>query len=477
MKRIVALLSALVVVTGVSAQQSINALFIGNSYTEVNNLPEMISNIAENIGDHIVYQSNTPGGCTFAQHCNNQSMTLIRNGGWDVVVLQEQSQYPSFPQGQVENEVFPYAKRLVDSIYANSPCAEPMFYMTWGRKNGDHNNAQYFPILGTYEGMDSMLYERYMYMAEANDASVCPVGRVWHWLRRNSDIELYQSDESHPSVAGTYAAACAFYTMFFHRDPNLITYRPNNLSEEHAQTIRNAANIIVYTQMEQWTRPLPNGDFDFEVSANGNVHLKYGNGTATGGRAMYNTNTQEAYLLDNVVVIRDDMKLTCASLINDGLGHMQATGNVDFIQKLAPNEKYPNGDTRTFKGEHVDYYPDDRKHVVIPTGGIVTSNDGNFTANYMEGWLDEEYFIGTGDVHIVSPPREMEAGGDRIDYFAQQNGKAILTGNAWVVQKNNTMRGNKLTVYLAENQKDIKSDVQSRKNVLPHEVLHDNPFQ
>ena len=221
-------------------------------------------------------------------------------------------------------------------------------------------------------------------------------------------------------------------------------------------------------------------DYDMNtgvVTANGNVHLKYGNGTATGGRAMYNTNTQEAYLLDNVVVIRDDMKLTCASLINDGLGHMQATGNVDFIQKLAPNEKYPNGDTRTFKGEHVDYYPDDRKHVVIPTGGIVTSNDGNFTANYMEGWLDEEYFIGTGDVHIVSPPREMEAGGDRIDYFAQQNGKAILTGNAWVVQKNNTMRGNKLTVYLAENQKDIKSDVQSRKNVLPHEVLHDNPFQ
>ena len=221
-------------------------------------------------------------------------------------------------------------------------------------------------------------------------------------------------------------------------------------------------------------------DYDMNtgvVTANGNVHLKYGNGTATGGRAMYNTNTQEAYLSGNVVVIRDDMKLTCASLINDGLGHMQATGNVDFIQKLAPNEKYPNGDTRTFKGEHVDYYPDDRKHVVIPTGGIVTSNDGNFTANYMEGWLDEEYFIGTGDVHIVSPPREMEAGGDRIDYFAQQNGKAILTGNAWVVQKNNTMRGNKLTVYLAENQKDIKSDVQLKKNVLPHEVLHDNPFQ
>ncbi len=224
-----------------------------------------------------------------------------------------------------------------------------------------------------------------------------------------------------------------------------------------------------------------NVDYDMNtgvVTAEGNVLLKYGNDRATGGRAMYNTNTKEAYLIGNVIVIREDLKLTCDSLQNDGYGHMQADGNVYAVQTIAPNSEYPNGDTRTFKGDHVDYYPDEKKHVIIPTGGIVTSNnDGNFTANYMEGWLDEEYFVGTGDVHIVSPPREMEGGGDRIDYYARQNGKAVLTGNAWVIQKNNTMRGNKLTVYLAENQKDIKSDVQSRKNVLPHEVLQDTPFK
>lgn len=55
---------------------------------------------------------------------------MIRNGGWDFVVLQEQSQYPSFPQWQVETGVFPYAARLEDSVYAASPCAEPVFYMT-----------------------------------------------------------------------------------------------------------------------------------------------------------------------------------------------------------------------------------------------------------------------------------------------------------------------------------------------------------
>ncbi len=241
----------------VTAQESPRVLFIGNSYTEVNNLPQMVLNIAHNMGDDMTYSSNTPGGCTFSQHCVNYSMQLICQGGWDVVVLQEQSQLPSFPQGQVEGEVFPYAERLVDSIYAHNPCAEPMFYMTWGRRDGDQINAQYFPVLGTYEGMDSMLCLRYTYMAETYDASLCPVGRVWRYLRANHpDINLYASDGSHPSQAGTYAAACAFYTLIFHRDPAAITFNAS-LEASVASTIRSAVHDVVFNNLPQWQRPLP----------------------------------------------------------------------------------------------------------------------------------------------------------------------------------------------------------------------------
>lgn len=189
------------------------------------------------------------------------------------------------------------------------------------------------------------------------------------------------------------------------------------------------------------------------ITAVGNVLLKHGTGRATGAKAMYNIKTMEAYLVENVIVIRDDVRITCDSLTSDGKGHMQADGNVVGTQTVAANEKYPNGDTRTFKGEHVDYYPDDKKHVLIPTGGIVTSGDGTFTADHMEGWLDEEHYIGTGNAHAVSPPRQMEAGGDRVDYFGKEQGKAILTGNAWAIQENNTIRGNRLTVYLADDKK------------------------
>ena len=252
-----------------------NVLFIGNSYTEVNNLPQMVYNIAVNMGDSMTYASNTPGGCTFMQHCTNRSMEMICQGGWDIVVLQEQSQYPSFPQSQVEAEVFPYAERLIDSIYAHNPCAEPMFYMTWGRENGDERNAQYFPVLGTYEGMDSMLCERYTYMANTYDASLCPVGRVWRYIRTNNpEIELYQSDGSHPSLAGTFAAACTFYTLIFHRDPDQIDYNPG-LDRDILWAIRNAARAVAYDNLAQWRRPMPTIEIDTIHTDNNIVQFSY----------------------------------------------------------------------------------------------------------------------------------------------------------------------------------------------------------
>lgn len=255
MKKLVSLIVLVLCVTMLMAQgERKRVLFVGNSYTEVNNLPSLVQRVAESAGDALEYESNAPGGCTFAQHCTNRSMSLIQQGGWDVVVLQEQSQLPSFPQSQVEVEVFPYAQQLVEAVYNNNPGGEAMFYMTWGRKNGDHQNALNFPVLGSYEGMDSMLYERYMYMARQYDASVCPVGRVWRYLRTNNpEIELYQPDESHPSLAGSYAAACAFYTLIFHRSPQQITYQPE-IEAAHATTIRDAVQRVVFDTLSFWLR-------------------------------------------------------------------------------------------------------------------------------------------------------------------------------------------------------------------------------
>ena len=166
--------------------------------------------------------------------------------------MQEQSQRPSFPISQVQTSVFPHARTLDSLVNHHDSCAETVFYMTWGRKNGDASNCAFFPPLCTYQGMDSLLNLRYRMMADSNDAIVSPVGAVWNYIRVNyPSIELYSADESHPSVAGTYAAACSFYSTFFRKDPSLVPFN-SSLSALEAQTIRNAAKVVVYDSLAKW---------------------------------------------------------------------------------------------------------------------------------------------------------------------------------------------------------------------------------
>jgi hypothetical protein len=262
----------------ISAQTTKRVLFLGNSYTNVNNLPQMLADVASSVGDVVTFDSNTPGGYTLQGHSTNaSSLSKIAIGNWDYVVLQEQSQLPSFSNTQVANSVFPYAHYLDSLINAQNPCAETAFYMTWGRKNGDASNCTSWPPVCTYAGMDSLLSLRYRMMADSNNAIVSPVGAVWKYIRQNFPaIELYQADESHPSVEGTYAAACCFYAALFKKDPTLISFN-SSLNATDAANIRAAAKTIVFDNFMLWNigayEPTPN----FTYVNTGNLEVTFTN--------------------------------------------------------------------------------------------------------------------------------------------------------------------------------------------------------
>ena len=175
------------------------------------------------------------------------------------------------------------------------------------------------------------------------------------------------------------------------------------------------------------------------ATATGDVLMKRGISKVTGAKAVYNTNTQAGMVEGNVIAVRGDTRITCDKATSDGQEHMMATGNVHGVQL-----------DKTFDGEQVDYFPKQNEYVLIENGGKLTSKDGVFTADRIEGWLTDEHYIGTGHAHLVSPPKDLEAVGDRVDYYGKEEGKAILMGNAWVVQGNNTVKGNRLTIYLAK---------------------------
>ena len=245
-------------------------LFIGNSYTGSNNLPLLTRNIAFSVGDTLDFISRTPGGAQLNHWANDPTyMYEIKRRSWDHVVIQGQSQEPALSNAYVNQWVYPYAKALCDSARAYDSCNRPIFFRTWGRKNGDATNCQYVPWVCTYLGMDSALAYRYQKMANDNDAYVSPVGEVWKYLRQNhSQINLYTADESHPSLAGSYAGACTFYAVIFRKDPSLITDNAG-LSATIAQQIRQAAKTVVYDSLPKWNvgKWDPTADFTMNVNS------------------------------------------------------------------------------------------------------------------------------------------------------------------------------------------------------------------
>jgi PKD repeat protein len=252
------------------AQNAKKVLFIGNSYTGYNNLPKMVDDIANSVGDDIDYTAHTPGGTTLQGHANSSQLTTkINSDNWDFVTIQAQSQEPSFPTGQFLSQTAPYATQIVNKIKQNNECTEPIFFMTWGRENGDQQNCPIAPWLCTYQGMDDSLRSRYTYMANQNASLISPVGAVWRYLRDNNlGIDLYTADESHPSIFGSYTAALTFYTIIFQKDPTLITLQPSGVNNANATTIKNAVKQVVFNDLAEWNigKYDPKAEFSYSVS-------------------------------------------------------------------------------------------------------------------------------------------------------------------------------------------------------------------
>jgi len=70
-------------------------LFVGNSYTYVNDLPGIFKGLSNSLGRSVYTDMSAPGGYSLEQHLTNtETLLKISAGNWNYVVLQEQSQMP-----------------------------------------------------------------------------------------------------------------------------------------------------------------------------------------------------------------------------------------------------------------------------------------------------------------------------------------------------------------------------------------------
>ena len=191
-----------------SEKESLSILFIGNSYTYYNSMPQLFEAMAENKfpNKEIVTKFLGGGGVTLKEHWEyGIAASEIKNGNWDFVVLQEQSMLGTEIIIENEslvgnpNEFFKYSK-LFNQIIVQTG-ASTVFYLTWSSK----------------QKPEQQKYLDYAYMTIAKElkSKIVPVGIVWDKVRENKNFDLYQTDGSHPSIYGSYLGAMILFTTIF----------------------------------------------------------------------------------------------------------------------------------------------------------------------------------------------------------------------------------------------------------------------
>lgn len=369
-------------------------LFIGNSLTYMNNMPAMLQSFTTAMGDTLIYSQSTPGGYSFEEHCSYApTISAIFSQQWDIVVLQDQSEEPSFPPAQVATQVYPYARMLDSMVHANDSCTQTMFMMTWGHENGDPANCAYYPVICTYDGMQRRLRESYLQMTQDNNAIVAPVGAAWQVVRDSfPSIELYQADNYHPALMGSYLQTCVLYSSIFHKLTTGCSYL-GGVSSADAAIFQHIADKVTMDSLTNWQQygHYPYAGFTYVLSGNtatftadnstftGNEWI-FGDGannTATNPAHTYTTNG--SYIASHTVsnscfteTLTDTVDISTTGINNVGHSSMlkiaeQGT-NISFIS--AGNDPLDQIDVYDMDGRTIGHYTfkNNKVTIVLPRG-------------------------------------------------------------------------------------------------------------
>ncbi len=174
-----------------------NILFIGNSLTYTNNLPELVKSNALQKGITIGVKMVALPNFAIVDHWDiGEVQQYIESKMFDFVIIQ---QGPSSQQ-EGRDILIEYGTRY--SNLCNTNNAQLCYYMVW-------------PSLTYYHTFAGVI-QNHRDAAQINNAILCPVGEVWksHFDTTNN-FDYYGPDGFHPSLAGSQVAADVIVDTLF----------------------------------------------------------------------------------------------------------------------------------------------------------------------------------------------------------------------------------------------------------------------
>ena len=207
-------------VVGAKEAAPMRVLFIGNSHTERNGgMDWLVGNMVASADPSLPFDASrrTASGVTLGYHYQNGALDVIREGDYDVVVLQDH--LVNSPTRTAE-PFLEYSRLLDEEIRASG--ARTVFFMTWPQGRLD------------WAGLDDLVEAHRRISAELG-APVAPVGVAMERARAERPaLDLIGADEIHTTWAGAYLSAATIYATLFERSPEGLPFTFGVSDEEAA---------------------------------------------------------------------------------------------------------------------------------------------------------------------------------------------------------------------------------------------------
>ncbi len=175
------------------SQKKINVLFLGNSLTYYNNLPELVKLIAACDSVEMTYRSISLPNYALVDHWDEgNAQKEIKSGTYNFVVVQQG------PSSQTEGRTYLLDYGLKFDALCDQHNAKLASYMVWPAK------ARSFDFPGVLES--------YKLLADSVKGIFCPAGNAWLKVWENyPEFKLYGEDNFHPDYRGSLLAAMVIY--------------------------------------------------------------------------------------------------------------------------------------------------------------------------------------------------------------------------------------------------------------------------
>lgn len=249
----------------------IKVLFVGDSLTYYNDMSEIFEAMAKAAGKKIRVEAITKGGygiVTFQANAMLWASVLetLDAEQWDIVVMQTNRNhtvmgeyFPAHPWDEMQA-----ARRFAEIIDDHG--AIPMLYSTFGVTKGSVTRDGYTKVMDRKMHTDlvtaynATVAERIGYTAVFTGATFNKI------YEAEEPINLYHTDNSHPSYAGSYLVAADFYTVIFGESPVNIDYTGELDTETAAKLRTTAAMLLEYTPTEKAdvSKPAPAPTISFD---------------------------------------------------------------------------------------------------------------------------------------------------------------------------------------------------------------------